>query len=141
MIQVGIDVTSAGLLIIYDANYFGLSTLHQLRGRIGRSGDFALAILIYDGQDKDAQDKLKFLESSEDGLQISQFDLKQRGSGTYSGTNQSGKSDLAVCNFVEDLRMFEYAKKDAQEILEHPEEAENLAYLKTIDQGKEFKIA
>ena len=141
VIQVGIDVTSAGLLIIYDANYFGLSTLHQLRGRIGRSGDFALAILIYDGQDKDAQDKLKFLESSEDGLQISQFDLKQRGSGTYSGTNQSGKSDLAVCNFVEDLRMFEYAKKDAQEILEHPEEAENLAYLKTIDQGKEFKIA
>lgn len=141
VIQVGIDVSTACLLIVYDANYFGLSTLHQLRGRIGRSGDFALALLVYDGKDEQAKEKLSFLTKSNDGLRISQFDMKQRGSGSYSGTNQSGGSELMVCNFVDDLKMFECAKKDAIFILDHPEVEENAKYLKTIDLEKKQSLS
>lgn len=140
VIQVGIDVSSACLLIIYDANYFGLSSLHQLRGRIGRSGEFSLALLVYDGNDSKAKEKLEFLANSNDGLEISQFDLKQRGTGSYAGTEQSGESELTVCNFVEDLTLFEYAKKDAEYILSHPEEEQNSSYLKTIDLEKDLNI-
>lgn len=140
VIQVGIDVSTACLLIIYDANYFGLSTLHQLRGRVGRSGDFALTLLIYDGNEKEAKEKLDFLASSNDGLAIAQFDLKQRGSGSYSGTNQSGKSELMVCNFVDDLKMFEYAKQDASYILDHPSEKDHAQYLKSIDMDEKLNL-
>lgn len=140
VIQVGIDVSSACLLIVYDANCFGLSTLHQLRGRIGRSGEYALAILVYDGDDKDALDKLHFLVSCDDGLKISEFDLKQRGSGSYAGTNQSGKSELMVCNFVDDLKMFECARKDASDILSDPKNSENANYLKSIDMDDKLNI-
>lgn len=140
VIQVGIDVSTACLLIIYDANYFGLSTLHQLRGRVGRSGDFALALLVYDGNEKEAKEKLDFLASSNDGLAIAQFDLKQRGSGSYSGTNQSGKSELMVCNFVDDLKMFEYAKQDASYILDHPSEKDHAEYLKSIDMDEKLNL-
>ncbi len=140
IIQVGIDVSKACLLIVYDANYFGISTLHQLRGRIGRSGDYALALLVYDGNDEEAKEKLDFLAKSNDGLAISQFDLKQRGSGSYGGVNQAGKSELQVCNFVDDLKLFECAKKDAAEILSAPENEENSAYLKSLNLDKKMNF-
>lgn len=140
VIQVGIDVSKACLLIVYDANYFGISTLHQLRGRIGRSGDYALALLVYDGNDEEAKEKLDFLAKSNDGLAISQFDLKQRGSGSYGGVNQAGKSELQVCNFVDDLKLFECAKKDAAEILSAPENEENSAYLKSLNLDKKMNF-
>lgn len=141
VIEVGIDVSSAGLLIVYDANYFGLSSLHQLRGRIGRSGDFSLALLIYDGNDKDAKEKLQFLVDHEDGLAISEFDLRLRGTGSYSGSSQSGKSELTVCNFVDDLRMFECAKQDAKEILDNPSDEDNARYLKSLDPEHKLFLA
>ncbi|MDD6240600.1 MAG: helicase-related protein [Eubacteriales bacterium] len=141
VIQVGIDVSSAALLIVYDANYFGLSTLHQLRGRIGRSGEFALALLVYDGEEKDAIEKLDTLVHSDDGLKISEFDLRQRGSGSYGGTNQSGKSELKVANFVSDLNVFQTAREDAKEILANPGDRDNAAYLHSLDLDKEINLA
>lgn len=141
VIQVGIDVSSACLLIIYDANYFGLSTLHQLRGRIGRSGEYALALLIYNGMDLDAKEKLDFLAKSQDGFAISEFDLKQRGSGSYSGVNQSGKSELNVCNFVDDSNIFAQARIDATEILNNSSEADNAKYLKTLSLDKKLNLS
>lgn len=140
VIEVGIDVTSACLLIAYDANYFGLSSLHQLRGRIGRDGKFGLCILIYDGENQEAKDKLEFLTTCSDGLKISEFDLKQRGRGSYSGSGQSGKSELMVCNFVQDQIRFSCAKEDAKRILSHPERKENKEYLDSLDRSKDFLI-
>lgn len=140
VIEVGIDVSNAGLLVIYDANQFGLSSLHQLRGRVGRSGEYALCLLVYDGKDKDAKEKLQFMAEHNDGFEISQFDLKQRGSGSYSGSNQSGKSELSVCNFVDDINIFEAARKDAEEILDHPEIEENSRYLKSIKQDEDIHL-
>lgn len=141
VVEVGIDVSRAALLIVYDANCFGLSSLHQLRGRIGRSGDFALCLLIYDGRDEESQDKLSFLAGSNDGFQISQYDLKLRGAGSYSGERQSGKSELSVCNFVSDYNIFRCAKEDAKEILESPEERENAEYLSALDRRKEMLLS
>ncbi len=140
VIEVGVDVSRAGLLVVYEANYFGLSTLHQLRGRIGRSGEFALCLLVYDGHDKEAKEKLQFLADNTNGLDISQYDMKIRGSGSYSGSRQSGKSELKVCNFVDDSNIFMAAKKDAQYILENTQIEENRRYLDKISLTTEFKI-
>lgn len=136
VIEVGIDVKSAGLMVIYDANYFGLSSLHQLRGRIGRNGEYALALLVYDKEDKKAKEKLEFLANNTDGMKISEYDLKMRGTGSYEGEKQSGKSELLVCNFVEDYNIFVTAKNDAKEILDNQLDKENNEYLKWIDFGK-----
>lgn len=140
VIEVGIDVKKAGLLIVYNANYFGLSSLHQLRGRIGRSGDYALAILLYDGNDSKAKEKLKYLAENNDGMKISQYDLKMRGTGSYEGEKQSGKSELQVCNFVEDYNIFIESKKDASEILNNLDNKENEEFLKYLNLDKKSFI-
>lgn len=141
VIEVGIDVSRAALLIVYDANYFGLSSLHQLRGRVGRSGEAALAILVYDGMDKEAKEKLQFLVENRDGLKISQFDLTQRGAGSYGGSSQSGKSELSICNFVEDLNIFQCAKEDAKEILASSNQEDNSKYLASLSLNDEVHLA
>ncbi len=140
VIEVGIDVSRACLLIVYDANYFGLSTLHQLRGRIGRSGEGALSLLIYDGSDKKSKEKLEFLALHSDGLKVAEFDLKQRGSGSYGGENQSGRSELRVCNFVEDQKMFAIAKEDAKEIIQNQDEPENKRFLEYLKARKKTLV-
>lgn len=117
VIEVGIDIKDAGLMIIYSANFFGLSALHQLRGRIGRNGKYAMAILVYDGRDKKALEKLNFLASSNDGFAIAEYDFKMRGGGALSGTQQWGESNLFVADFSNDLTIFECAMADAEEII------------------------
>lgn len=117
IVEVGLDIQRACLMIIYSANTFGLSSLHQLRGRIGRSGENALALLVYDGEDEDAISSLKFLAEHDDGFKIAEYDLAHRGSGTLSGTKQSGDSDLQVANFVSDRKIFELALSDAKTIM------------------------
>lgn len=136
IIEVGIDVSKAGLLIVYDANYFGLSTLHQLRGRIGRSGQFALALLVYDGNDEESISKLKFLTANSDGLEVAKYDMEHRGTGSYGGEKQSGRSELQVCNFVRDFNIFSCAKNDAMEIISAPDEPENMKFLDYLSTRK-----
>ncbi len=118
VVEVGMDIKDAGLMIIYSANLFGLSALHQLRGRIGRNGHFALALLVYDGKDAKAQEKLEFLAHNNDGFAISEYDLKSRGFGSIGGLNQSGESDLALADFTTDYAMFKAGMGDADLILD-----------------------
>lgn len=118
VIEVGMDIKEASLMIIYSANMFGLSALHQLRGRIGRDGGFSLALLVYDGNDAKAKEKLDFLASNSDGFEISLYDAKTRGTGSLSGFNQSGDSILQAADFVGDQVMFECASDDAKRILD-----------------------
>lgn len=142
VIEVGIDVSSAGLLVVYDANYFGLSSLHQLRGRIGRSGQYALALLIYDGSDQEAKDKLDFLAKTNNGLSISEYDLLHRGPGDYWGERQSGsKSFLKITNFVLDQKIFAYAKSDAIEILNNLSDKDNKNFYDSIILDNETLLA
>ncbi len=119
IIEVGVDVQEACLMIIYSANYFGLSALHQLRGRVGRNGKNGLTLLVYDGDDDQAIDKLNYLATHTDGFDISQYDLRSRGAGDWAGTDQSGHDGLSVINFDKDRKIFECAMEDAKEILDN----------------------
>lgn len=129
LIEVGIDVKNASLLVVYEANYFGLASLHQLRGRIGRSGNGGLALFVYDKEDPIALDKLNFLANNNDGEKIAIYDLKLRGGGDLLSLRQTGSSLLNVANFVDDENIFKYAKIDAEEILNNLDIKENKLFL------------
>lgn len=117
LIEVGIDVQSAGLMVVYHPECFGLSSLHQLRGRIGRDGRPAKCLLVYDDNDEDELDKLNVLVSSDDGFKIAEEDLKRRGPGELGGYRQAGVAGFSFVNLVEDFKMFQYARNDAKDIL------------------------
>ncbi|MBO4540671.1 MAG: DEAD/DEAH box helicase, partial [Bacilli bacterium] len=122
VIEVGIDVPAANLMLVYDPSHFALSSLHQLRGRIGRDGSKALCLLLYEGNDPDDLDKLKVLEDSEDGFHIAEEDLRRRGPGEVFGYRQSGLPSFAFINIVNDFRVFECARDDASYMLENPDD-------------------
>lgn len=140
IIEVGVDVQEACLMIIYSANYFGLSALHQLRGRVGRNGKNGLTLLVYDGDDDQAIDKLNYLATHTDGFDISQYDLKSRGAGDWAGTDQSGHDGLSVINFDKDRKIFECAMEDAKEILDNANSNEGFnLYKKKIIHGENLE--
>ena len=116
VVEVGIDVKNANTMIIYDATNFGLASLHQLRGRIGRDGSKATCILVSDDEEKD---KLDILTRSEDGFAIAEEDMKQRGPGEMTGVRQSGLPDFRFLNIVDDFKIFVCARDDAKEILKN----------------------
>lgn len=119
VIEVGIDVPNADLMIIYDPTNFGLASLHQLRGRIGRDGKAAKCLLVTDSTDEDELEKLNILVESNDGFYIAEQDLKRRGPGELSGVRQSGIANFTYVNLVNDFRMFEVAREDAKFILKN----------------------
>ena len=116
VVEVGIDVKNANTMVIYDATHFGLASLHQLRGRIGRDGSKATCILVSDDEEKD---KLEILTRSEDGFAIAEEDMKQRGPGELAGVKQSGIPDFNFLNIVDDFKIFVCARDDAKEILKN----------------------
>ena len=111
VIEVGIDVPNASLMIIYNPHNFGLASLHQLRGRIGRDGTKATCLLIDD--EKEDDDKLDILTKTNDGFVIAEQDLKNRGPGELSGLKQSGIPNFTFINLVNDFKMFSIARDDA----------------------------
>ncbi len=116
--EVGIDVKTANLMIIYNANQFGLASLHQLRGRIGRDGQKACCFLVYDEDDEEEKEKLQVLEKTDDGFVVAEEDLKRRGPGEFIGYRQSGLPNFHYVNFINDFKIIEAAKKDALMILD-----------------------
>ena len=119
LIEVGVDVPSANLMVIYHPSHFSLSSLHQLRGRIGRDGSKATCYLVPErGLSEDAKKKLDVFSKEDDGFRIAEEDLKLRGPGEVGGTRQSGLPEFSFANIVDDYRVFETARKDAKEILE-----------------------
>ncbi len=116
IIEVGIDVSRANTMVIYDADRFGLAQLHQLRGRIGRQTGRGWCYLLTNSQNEDALHRLRFLEKEEDGFKIAQFDLKSRGSGDLLGERQSGFPAFSIANIFEDEKILVQAQLDAQEL-------------------------
>jgi len=114
VIEVGIDVKEATLMIIYDANHFGLASLHQLRGRIGRDGSHALCILLTEDFDEEIVSRLEVLVQSNDGFYLAEEDLKRRGPGELLGSKQSGLPEFSYLNLVTDFKILEAAKKDVE---------------------------
>ena len=133
VIEVGIDVKSANTMIIYDANNFGLASLHQLRGRIGRDGSKAICLLAVDNIDDEEKERLSILVESEDGFKIAEQDMKLRGPGDLTGIKQSGIPSFSFLNIIDDFKIFEVARDDAKEILKHKDEKQ---YMWVINKAK-----
>ena len=114
VIEVGVNVPNASMIVIFNANMFGLSTLHQLRGRVGRSNIESHCVLIA----KQNIDKLKILERTSDGFEISEYDFQNRGEGDLFGVRQSGEVGLIMANVNRDFKMLLRAKEDAEEFLD-----------------------
>ncbi len=129
VIEVGIDIKEATMMIIYDANCFGLAQLHQLRGRIGRGGQKAACYLLTNSNDEEVLEKLTFLQHNSDGFEVARYDLMVRGPGDIAGYAQSGGFGFAMCNIFEDLKIFECARADAKAILQEEGQPANQAIL------------
>ena len=113
VIEVGVNVPNASMIVIFDANLFGLSTIHQLRGRVGRSTIQSYCVLIA----KEYQERLKFLETCSDGFKISEYDFQNRGEGDLFGIRQSGDTGLILANVNKDFQMLLKARDDVLEFL------------------------
>ena len=122
VIEVGVNVPNATMIVIFDANLFGLSTIHQLRGRVGRSNLQSYCILIA----KEYQERLKMLEHCSDGFEISEYDFKNRGEGDLFGIRQSGETGLKLADVKKDFQMLLKVRDDVLEFLptfnNHPED-------------------
>jgi ATP-dependent DNA helicase RecG len=110
LIEVGVDVPNATVMLIENAEHFGLAQLHQLRGRIGRGAHESFCILISDAQNAEAQARLDILAETNDGFKIAEADLKLRGPGELLGQQQSGAMKLRFGNLVEDLNLIRQAR-------------------------------
>lgn len=122
VIEVGIDVKNASCMVIYDANSFGLASLHQLRGRIGRDGFKSVCLLAI--SDMSEKDKLEILVRSNDGFEIAEKDLSIRGPGELVGLKQSGIPDFRYLNLIDDIKIFIAARDDAKMIIKNRDSKE-----------------
>ena len=118
VVEVGVNVPTANIMVIYDANRFGLSQLHQLRGRVGRGKDQGYCYLLCNSKNKDALERLEVLEHQRDGFEIAKEDLRLRGPGEILGKRQSGVSGFILGDIMIDSKMLEIARDDAIAILE-----------------------
>ena len=119
VIEVGIDVPNATVMVIEHAERFGLSQLHQLRGRVGRSDLKSFCLLVAgSAKSEDTKRRLKVMEDTNDGFKVSEADLEIRGPGDFMGTRQSGLPQLSLANLVRDQQILAAARKDAAWLLE-----------------------
>ena len=129
VIEVGVDVPNATIIVIENADRFGLSQLHQLRGRVGRGGHESFCVLITDNTSPDNVKRMKTISSTTDGFRIAEEDLKLRGPGDFFGTNQHGLPTFKIADLTRDVNLLETAQKlskrflDADPRLEKPENA------------------
>ena len=121
VIEVGVDVPNATVMLIEGANHFGLAQLHQFRGRVGRGADKSYCILIPDHSDAADNERLQVMTATNDGFVLAEKDLEQRGPGQFLGTRQSGFSELQVANLT-DLQLIEKARHYARVIFEEDNE-------------------
>jgi ATP-dependent DNA helicase RecG len=117
VIEVGVDISNASVMIIEHAERFGLSQLHQLRGRIGRGKHLSYCILVSEPKTDDARQRISAMLNTQDGFKIAEVDLEIRGPGEFFGTRQHGLPELKIANIVRDREMLEAAKKEAFELV------------------------
>lgn len=116
VIEVGVNVPNASLMIIENAERFGLAQLHQLRGRVGRGSEKSYCTLIYDSKSAICRERMSIMEQSNDGFKISEKDLELRGPGDFFGTRQHGLPELKVANLFKHMKILKLAQKEARNI-------------------------
>jgi ATP-dependent DNA helicase RecG len=123
VIEVGVDVANATVMVIEHAERFGLSQLHQLRGRIGRGAAKSYCVLMTGGKiSEDGERRLDAMVRTNDGFQIAELDLELRGPGEFFGTRQAGLPSFQVANLIRDRQLLEAAKREAAAVLSGPSE-------------------
>jgi ATP-dependent DNA helicase RecG len=118
VIEVGVDVPNATVMLVQDANRFGLSQLHQLRGRVGRGRHASRCIFMADAKGQESRRRLEAIAKLSDGFEVAEEDLQIRGPGDYYGLRQSGFPEFQVADLTRDLFLLEQAQKDARALLE-----------------------
>lgn len=119
VIEVGVDVPNATIMVIENADRFGLSQLHQLRGRVGRGSDQSYCILVSDSKSDAAKERLKLMKSTSDGFKIADYDLKTRGPGDFFGKRQHGLPNLVIADMLEDMDTLNKCRECAEEMLRY----------------------
>lgn len=117
VVEVGVNVPNATIMVIYDAERFGLSQLHQLRGRVGRGSHQSYCILLADPKTEVGKERMKIMTETNDGFQLSEKDLELRGPGDFFGKKQSGLPEFKVADMVHDYRTLEVARDDAAKLI------------------------
>ena len=117
VIEVGVDVPNASVMVIENAERYGLSALHQLRGRVGRGAAESWCFLVSDNQSENVQKRLKFLCSTTDGFAVAQYDLETRGPGDFFGSRQHGLPTLQIADLMNDTRTLHAAQSEAAAML------------------------
>ena len=130
VVEVGVDVPNASVMLIEHADRFGLSQLHQLRGRVGRGAAQSFCLLMSSSKTETARQRLKVLEQSQDGFFISEMDMRFRGPGAVLGTRQSGLPDFALASLVDDQEVLELARNAAERTIEKDPTLEKWAVMK-----------
>jgi ATP-dependent DNA helicase RecG len=121
VIEVGVDVPNATVMVIEHAERFGLAQLHQLRGRIGRGGAKSFCILMTGGKvTEEGERRIDAMVRTNDGFQIAELDLELRGPGEFFGTRQAGMPSFQVANLIRDRQLLELAKREAAWVMEGP---------------------
>jgi ATP-dependent DNA helicase RecG len=126
VIEVGVDVPNATVIVIEQAERFGLAQLHQLRGRVGRGADQSYCVLVTEKMNDTARERIRTLVDSTDGFLISEMDLKLRGPGEFFGTKQSGLPSLRVANILRDAEILDIARREAVDFINKPPVEEDL---------------
>lgn len=121
VVEVGVDVPNATLMVVYDAVRFGLSQLHQLRGRVGRGEHQSYCVLIADPKNEIAKERLRVMTETNDGFEIARRDLELRGPGDFFGTKQSGLPEFKIADMMSDFETLELARGDASALVQQSE--------------------
>lgn len=137
VIEVGVNVPNASVMVIYDAERFGLSQLHQLRGRVGRGDKQSYCILIADPKGEVGKERMRIMTETTDGFKLAEEDLKLRGPGDFFGKKQSGLPEFKVADLIHDYRALEVARQDAQHIIQHNLLQKDAAYQKLSERLEE----
>jgi len=124
VIEVGVDVPNASVMVIEHAERFGLAQMHQLRGRVGRGAAKSYCILMTGGRVSEAAEaRLDAMVATQNGFELAELDLEQRGPGEFFGTRQAGMPEFRVANLLRDRAVLELAKAEATRFAQHPDSA------------------
>jgi ATP-dependent DNA helicase RecG len=132
VIEVGVDVPNATVMVVENADRFGLSQLHQLRGRVGRGGEQSYCFLVADAKADTTRERLGVMEQTNDGFIVAQKDLELRGPGEFMGYRQSGLPDMVLADLVRDASTLEEARNAAIALMKEDPELSNYEPLRTL---------
>ncbi len=144
VIEVGVNVPNANIMVVQNAEHFGLAQLHQLRGRVGRGEYQSYCILVYEGKGKNTRERMKIMKETDNGFVVAEKDLELRGSGEFFGTRQHGLPKFKIANLFEDVAILKEVQKLSEKIEQYDpklEKEENIRLKKLVEEKFENRIS